>query len=249
MRQKDNRTPGEKKIAKIGGRLSSDFQHLKQIIDIVNSDYIPLFQIAGMDKPEDKECIIDALISNYSFLTKARNAFIERYTKKVAEGEVKLEKILPKRTLSKKLPDPEAEEKRINREIHRNLCFKFNEIKAYYVKEYYFNTFSRLGYCKRPLELCRDTLDYTPSGLVIDADKFLKFYSSYIAADESEYKKQHQEAADGMNRFFGGAVEITSEELNKYFKLESGIVVPNPKSINIESYMRLGHRVAKVNKV
>lgn len=249
MKQKEAKTPGEKKIAKIGGRLLSDYCHLKNIVDMVNSNYIPLFQIMGMDQPEDKDSIINALVNGYSFMERAKNAFIETYTKKISEGKFKLEKIVPQRTLDKKLPDPEAEKKRIDREIHRNLCFKFNELKGYYEKEFNYYSFSLQGYSKKPLELCRDTLDYTPSGIVIDADKFIEYYSSFIAADESEYRKQHQEAADGMNRFFGGAVEITSKELDRYFLLENGIVVPNPKSINIESYMRLGYKVTtKTNK-
>ena len=232
MKQKEAKTPGEKKIAKIGGRLLSDYCHLKNIVDMVNSNYIPLFQIMGMDQPEDKDSIINALVNGYSFMERAKNAFIETYTKKISE-----------------LPDPEAEKKRIDREIHRNLCFKFNELKGYYEKEFNYYSFFLQGYSKKPLELCRDTLDYTPSGIVIDADKFIEYYSSFIAADESEYRKQHQEAADGMNRFFGGAVEITSKELDRYFLLENGIVVPNPKSINIESYMRLGYKVTtKTNK-
>lgn len=249
MKQKETKTPGEKKIAKIGGRLLSDYCHLKDIVDIVNSNYIPLFQILGMDQPEDKDIVIDALVSGYSFISRAKTAFIESYTKKVAEGKFPIDKILAKKTLDKKLPDPEAEKKRIDREIHRNLCFKFNELSTYYEKEFNYYSFSAYGYSKKPLDLSRETLDYSSSGIVIDADKFIDFYSSFIAADESEYRKQHQEAADGMNRFFGGAVEITSKELDRYFLLENGIVVPNPKSINIESYMRLGYKVTtKTNK-
>ena len=62
-----------------------------------------------------------------------------------------------------------------------------------------------------------------------------------MEAYESKNQEQHQEAANAINRFFNG-IEITQEELARYFTIEYGAVKPNPKSINRNDYMRLGYK-------
>lgn len=244
MIKKEKPSPGQRRISKIGGRLSSDYYHLQGAIEMLNDNVIPLFQLLGMDEPGDKDDIIDALTGRNSFLITSRSIFIANMTKKVTEGKIKKEKILSKITLGKSLSDPEAEKQRIERELHRKLCFKYNEVKSYYVKNYYYSIAS-YSYCAPALKICREALEYSPSGLSINEEKFIELYSSYIEADESDRRKQHQEAADGINRFFGGAVEITDKELERYFMIENGILKPNPLSVNIESYMRLGSSGSK----
>lgn len=247
MIKKEKPSPGQRRISKIGGRLSSDYYHLQGAIEMLNDNVIPLFQLLGMDEPGDKDDIIDALTGRNSFLITSRSIFIANMTKKVTEGKIKKEKILSKITLGKSLSDPEAEKQRIERELHRKLCFKYNEVKSYYVKNYCYSIAS-YSYCTPALKICRDALEYSSSGLSINEGKFIELYSSYIEADESDRRKQHQEAADGINRFFGGAVEITDKELERYFMIENGILKPNPLSVNIESYMRLGTSSASKNK-
>lgn len=247
MIKKEKSTPGQRKISKIGGRLSSDYYHLQGAIEMLNDNVIPLFQLLGMDEPGDKDDIIDALTGRNSFLIMSKSIFIANMTKKVTEGKIKKEKILSKITLGKSLSDPEAEKQRIERELHRKLCFKYNEVKSYYVKNYYYSIAS-YSYYTPALKICRDALEYSSSGLSINEEKFIELYSSYIEADESDRRKQHQEAADGINRFFGGAVEITDKELERYFMIENGILKPNPLSVNIESYMRLGTSSGSKNK-
>lgn len=244
MVKKEKPSPGQRRISRIGGRLSSDYYHLQGAIEMLNDNVIPLFQLLGMDEPGDKDDIIDALTGRNSFLIMSKSIFIANMTKKVAEGKIKKEKFLSKITLGKSLSDPEAEKQRIERELHRKLCFKYNEVKSYYVKNYYYSIAS-YSYCTPALKICRDALEYSPSGLSINEGKFIELYSSYIEADESDRRKQHQEAADGINRFFGGAVEITDKELERYFMIENGILKPNPLSVNIESYMRLGSSGSK----
>lgn len=247
MITKEKPSPGQRRISKIGGRLSTDYYHLQGAIEMLNDNVIPLFQLLGMDEPGDKDDIIDALTGRNSFLIMSRSIFIANITKKVTEGKIKKEKILSKITLGKSLSDPEAENQRIERELHRKLCFKYNKVKSYYVKNYSYGI-APCSYCTPALKICRDALEYSPSGLSINEEKFIELYSSYIEADESDRRKQHQEAADGINRFFGGAVEITDKELERYFMIENGILKPNPLSVNIESYMRLGTSSGSKNK-
>ena len=245
MIKKEKSTPGQRKISKIGGRLSSDYYHLQGAIEMLNDNVIPLFQLLGMDEPGDKEDVIDALTGSSSFLIKSRSIFIANMTKKVTEGKIKKEEILSKITLGKSLSDPEAERQRIDREIHRKLCFKYKEVETFFLKKYYYCSPASYAYSVPALKICRDALEYSPSGLSINEEKFIELYSSYIKADESDKRKQHQEAADGINRFFGGALEITDKELERYFMIENGILKPNPLSVNIESYMRLGSSGSK----
>lgn len=246
MIKKEKPSPGQRRISKIGGRLSSDYYHLKGVIETLNENCIPLFQLLGMDEPGDKEDVIDVLIGSSScFSSRAKNIYIANMTKKVTEGKIKKEKILSKITLGKSLSDPKAEKQRIEKELHRKLCFMYNEAQSYYVKNYYSLSPASYSYCTPALKICRDALEYSPSGLSINEEKFIELYSSYIKADESDKRKQHQEAADGINRFFGGALEITDKELERYFMIENGILKPNPLSVNIESYIRLGSSGSK----
>lgn len=247
MIKKEKPSPEQSRISKIGGRLSTDYYHFQGAIEMLNDNVIPLFQLLGMDEPGDKDDIIDALTGRNSFLIMSKSIFIANMTKKVAEGKIKKEKILSKTTLGKSISDPEAENQRIERELHRKLLFKYNEVKSYYLKKYCYSIAS-YSYCTPALKICRNALEYSPSGLSINEKKFIELYSSYIEADESDRRKQHQEAADGINRFFGGAVEITDKELERYFIIENGILKPNPLSVNIESYMRLGTSSGSKNK-
>ena len=69
-----------------------------------------------------------------------------------------------------------------------------------------------------------------------------------MAGDESDTKKIHQAAADAINKFFNGAIEITQSELKKYFIISDGIIKINPQSIGKQSYARLGTRKYKLKK-
>ena len=60
--------------------------------------------------------------------------------------------------------------------------------------------------------------------------------------------KQHIEAADALNRFFAGAVPITQKELERYFSFDNGIAEVRQSSVNLESYCRLGGRIATVKR-
>ena len=101
---------------------------------------------------------------------------------------------------------------------------------------------------KSALEILRTTLFITPERIEIDGEKFVEVYTDYLAADESETKKIHEQAAEAINRFFNGAFPITQKELSKYFILEYGTVKVNPKSVNLTDYARLGARTIRKAK-
>ena len=176
----------------------------------------------------------------------AKEAYIAKETEKIASGKLNIEKVLSQKTLKKEFPTPEEKEKVYNREIHRALVYRYNKIEDTFRKRY---KPSLRGFFKYPIKVCGKALSLTSEGFVIDVEKFIEIYGDYLEANDSQTGKQHQEAADAINRFFNGQVEITDKEMERYFILEDGIVKPNPKSINREGYIRLGYRgKTKVNK-
>lgn len=235
----------EAKIRKIGGKLEEDYFRFRNIVDNLNEVYFPLFYLMGFNKPEYTDKVIDILLAN-SILQRAKQTYIEVKTERVESGKLKLEKVLSKKTLNKEYPTPEAKEKVFKREIHRALVYRFNEIRDTYFKEY--GNDMILGFYKFPLKILRKAISLSPEGFILDANKFIDIYEDYLEAHGSEGEKLHKEAVDAINRFFGGAVEITSEEMDRYFIIEYGAVKQNPKSINRESYLRLGYKMGKTTK-
>ena len=121
---------------------------------------------------------------------------------------------------------------------------KSKQILNEYGKNHYLDLYGLDGYYKRIIILCKDSLYLTDYGAEIDVEKFIAFYKDRMAASESIIGKQHIEAAEALNRFFGGAVPITQKELERYFIFD-GIVKVKQSSVNLESYSRLGNRVIK----
>lgn len=232
----------ESKINRIGGKLKSDYYDLRELVLYYNGNIIPLFYYLGIAKEEYKDRILRVLKYGRKG---ALSLFVEICTKEIAEGKIKLENVISSSSLAKEYSTQEKKESQINRAIKVNLTNTYKKVEEKWKKDYNTSICSYyVSHCDR-LYFCRETLKLTQSGIAIDVDKFIEFYLSYLEADGSKTKKQHQEAADSINKFFNGAVEITQDELDKYFVIENGEVKPNPDSINRESYARLGARTIK----
>jgi hypothetical protein len=232
---------GESKIRKIGGRVEDDYYSFANSVLFVNANIIPLFFMLGFNHPEDKDFIVGFLSESVA-RNKIKEAYIDHVMKQVADGEIRLDSLLSSCTINKQLATPEEKQKQINRCLHQVLSLQYSKIHKEYTKKY---RPSLLGYWKAPFITCGESLKLTDKGLEIDVDKFIGIYQRFIEADESEHKKLHQLAADAINRFFNGSVEATQAELERYFIIDAGIIKPNPKSISVESYMRLGFRYIK----
>jgi hypothetical protein len=204
----------------------------------INADYSPLFDLMELNSPEHTGRAIDILLGD-SLSQAAREEYIECCEEKVASGELRIEKILSKRLLNKEYPTPEEKDKEYKREIHRAISRRYTEIDKCFRKKY---GYMQRRYNKLPLKICKEALTIVPGGFIIDADKFVEIYGDFLEAHNSQIGKQHLEAAEAINRFFGGKVEVTEKELKKYFIIEDGILKPNPKSITSQNYMRLGYR-------
>lgn len=229
----------EYKIIKIGGRLQDDYYSFRQAVLYINMNFIPLFFALGMNQPEDKDLIIDIFLINGMIFREIKKAYITRETERIAKGMVKLDSVLSSNIIGKEFDKQEDRERYVNSQIHRVLTLSYRDIYKKYVREY---QPSSLTYFKTPLGIFRESVSLSSAGFEINVDKFIMIYKRYTELDESDAKRQHQEAANTINRFFNGLGEITQEELKRYFIIDSGSIKPNPDSITIENYMRLGYR-------
>ena len=233
----------EYKIAKIGGRLMDDYYRLKISVEYINEHFYELFCILGL--LDDIDTIVEILKEDFKNL---QNVYISKILREIENGNIPKDKFISQNII-KKIEALSLEEKNTiwKRETIRNLKKKYVNIVNDYLEEYgmiCLETDKRLRY---GLEVFGKTLFVSASRIEIDGDKFIELYRSYLAADESETKKYHLQAAEEMNIFFNG-IEITQKELAKYFVLRNGIVEVNPNSVNMESYLRLGNRTIKRNK-
>lgn len=235
----------EEKVTKIGGKTKDDYLRFRNIVVFLNENIVPLYLRLGFNKVEQTGIVIDAIMEGK---TAAKNLFVEYWGNIIKNGQIPIEKVLPAKTIKKMAElenNPNERAIKMDREIHRNLTIRFNEIDLDYKKDYrpLANSFD-----KRPLIYFRNSIELSATGLIINVDKFIDLYASYMEACESEAKQHHKEAAEAINRFFNGAVEITQKEIMRYFIIEDGVVKPNLSSINREGYMRLGYRVKRNEK-
>lgn len=236
---------GESKINKIGGKLKSDYQSFRNAVLYVNDNYLPIFQMLGFSLHEDEDLIFKTLMGAEPFMYAVKKAYFAKTERMIDEGELKLETLLSSKVLNREFPIPEQKQKYINSQVHTRLTNRFKDIFNEYISKY------KPSYCfnyKTSFRICRESIVTGWHGLEIDVDKFISIYQDYMIAEQSKINIVHQLAADAINRFFNGAVAITQNELARYFTIESGVVVPNPESINMENYMRLGLRNHQVTQ-
>lgn len=229
----------EGKVRKIGGKVANDYSFFKMEIESINETFFELFQLLGLT--DDLDTIVEVLNDN---LYNLKIHFINKVFRDMEKGKCPRYKFLSS-NMKKKIQSlpPEEEEKIWKRETNRSLIAMYKTILEQYKKDkriYYLET----RHNKKCLEIFGKSLIISPSRIEIDGEKFIEIYTSFTAADESETKKLHEQAAASINRFFNG-LEITHKELDKYFILEYGAVRIRPKSVNLEDYARLGYRGAK----
>lgn len=235
----------EAKIWKMGGKIEGDYLTFRELVISLNNDIIPLFALLGFTLA-DRDKLIEILLDKAP-MSALSEEYCKRMNEKIESGKIKLEDILPNITL-KKLAEidepPEKKERRKKNGIRRSVLARYEKIKELFEKKY---NPSELRYNRRVIQIFQGALNLAPNGLVIDVDKYINIYSDYLESIGSTTFEEHQRVADTINRFFGGAVPITQEELKKYFVLDCGKVIPNSEAINREHYLRLGYK-PKENK-
>ena len=246
--KREHPTPKENLIGKIGGKLQSDYLTLRAAVDEMNEKFFALLYYFDLVRFDDEQNAIVALAGGSKGIA---CYFIERISQDYREGKVKKEKVLKAKWIVDENTPPEEREKRLKKEkteIRRSLALKIKTIEKEYRKDNYLEPFGLCGFYKQAILLCINTLYLEEYGVEIDTEKFIAFYKDRMAASESIIAKLHIEAADALNRFFGGAVPITQKELERYFSFDNGIAEVRQSSVNLESYCRLGNRVTKVKR-
>ena len=247
MGRKGNTLNSKNPIKKRGGKVESMYYDILSAVQTINDTWYNFLYYLGLTEPGDLDNILEALGNKRGGVF---GFFYRRVLEKIERGEIKKEYIVKKKWIVDDSTPPEAREaalKKESTEIHRALLLRYkNEVKGY--QEKYRTFLERIPeYYYMRVVFSRKTLYLAPDGIKVDPQKFVEFYDSYMAASESELARLHKEAAEAMNRFFGGAVPITEEELHRYFVFNYGLEV-NPESMNLESYSRLGIRTTKPNK-
>lgn len=247
----------EADINKAGGRIVENYRGLKNYLD--NIDSYALEPLCALGMASNKE---EYLNNSHKYYATLRRDYVAKQVDEIATKieeavkEADLEgrdykgiSIIEKFATSTKgehkdlplavdiLHDGEKLRKKIKQKIVQKVYKKFEEI----LDETYKRTWKRFEATGKHMaeDIFFDCIRFSPGeGLTIDIPSFAEIYMSLTEAEQSEIHKKHLAAAEAVNSFFGNMV-ITDEELKRFFILYGGKVEPNPKSVNVESYMRL----------
>ena len=231
-----DRFKNESKVRRIGGKLETEYILFKKEIEYINGNFFEFFDLLQLT--DDIDIFIKALNDGiHNFCTN----FIVKAIRDIQACKIPKNKFLSPQMITKleELP-PEEREKTWERETKRSLSVLYKSIESEFLKKN--GLFPpEPKHIQKALRMFGKSLFMAKSRIEIDGAKFIKVYESYITADESETKKQHEQAIEAINRFFNG-IQITQEELSKYFVLEDGIIKIRIESVNVDDYSRLGKR-------
>ncbi len=236
-----------KPIRNIGGKIESSYDSLCFLVESANYTFSRFMYFLGLTRPHYTEKYLEAIGKGNSGISEL---YYESVLEDIEAGRKQKKAFIKDKWIVGEDTPPEEREEMLKKEkqaIHKICMIKYKEAVKQFKQHYFWNGASLSTYDLRHLEHVKSVLYLSDDGLEIDTDKFIAFYESFISAEESDTKKQHQAAADAINRFFNGK-EITEKELFKYFKIEDGILKVNPSSVNINSYSRLGQRTATIIK-
>ena len=248
----------EADIFKKGGRIVDNYIGLKNYLD--NIDKYALNYLLAVGLATNKE---EYLYYSHCLETSIKKAYVQKQVDKIA---LQVEKAIKKADAegredytgipiiqkyasfstgkSKHLPfdnhilhDGEMLRRKITRKMVQNFNQEFEKIFAK-VQRINFDRFTRTNKSEAE-DIFFDAIIFNPDeGLSIDADKYLEIYESRTEAEKGEIYRKHIAAAEAINAFFGNT-PITKTEMNRYFSFYGKKVIPNPKSVNVQSYMRL----------
>lgn len=248
----------EADIFKMRGRVADNYLGLKNYLEKI--DKLALNYLVAVGLASSKG---DYLHYSHCFETDVKKAYVQKQVDKIA---IQVEEAIKKADAegredytgipiiqkfasfssgkSKDLPfenyilhDGEMLRRKITRKMVQNFNREFEKIFAK-VQRINFYLFTRTNKSEAE-DIFFDAIIFNPDeGLSIDADKYLEIYKSRTEAEKGEIYKKHLAAAEAINSFFGNT-PITKVEMNRYFSFYGKKVIPNPKSVNVQSYMRL----------
>lgn len=247
----------EADIFKMKGRVASNYLGLKNYLEKIEEN--SLYYLVAVGLASSKE---EYLHYSHCLETEVKKAYVRKEVDKIA---IKVEEAVKKADAEGRegnymgisiiekyctftstnapfdthiLHNGEMLRRKITRKLVQNFNKEFERIFAK-VQRVVFHSFTHTIKNEEAEDVFLDAIIFDPEeGLSIDADKYLEIYKSRTEAERGEIYQKHLAAAEAVNNFFGNLC-ITEKEMNRYFMLYGGKVKPNPKSINVESYMRL----------
>lgn len=247
----------EADIFKKGGRIVDNYNSLKNYLDNIDKYALNYLLAVGL-----ATCKEEYLYYSHCCEFEVRRAFVRKQVDKVA---IKVEEAVKKAdaegregnykgiavidefaTFTKNnlpfdsyiLHDGEMLRRKITRKMVQHFNQEFERIFAK-VQRVVFHRFTHTIKNEEAEDVFLDAIIFDPEeGLSIDADKYLEIYKSRTEAEKGEIYQKHLAAAEAVNNFFGNLC-VTEREMRHYFLLYGGKVKPNPRSINVQSYMRL----------
>lgn len=249
----------EEDIFKMKGRVASNYLGLKNYLDNIDNSALEYLVSVGLASSKD-----EYLHYSHCLEIEVRNAYVRKQVDKIA---IQVEKAIKKADAegredytgipiiqkyasfstgkSKHLPfdnhilhDGEMLRRKITRKKVQFFNQEFKKIFAK-VQRIVFHRFTRTNKNEEAEDVFFDAIIFNPEeGLSIDADKYLEIYKSKTEAEKGEIYQKHLAAAEAVNNFFGNLC-VTEKEMKHYFMVFGGKVKPNPRSINVQSYMRL----------
>ena len=246
----------EADIFKKRGRVVDNYFGLKNYLEKI--DKYSLNYLVAVGLASSKE---EYLYYSHCFETIVKKAYVQKQVDKIAiqveeavkkadaegrEGNYKGIPVIDKfATFTKNnlpfdsyiLHDGELLRRKITRKMVQNFNQEFEKIFAKVQRINYY-LFTRTNKSEAE-DIFFEAIIFNPDeGLSIDADKYLEIYESRTEAEKGEIYRKHIAAAEAINAFFGNT-PITKTEMNRYFSFYGKKVIPNPKSTNVQSYMRL----------
>lgn len=246
----------EADIFKKRGRVVDNYFGLKNYLEKI--DKYSLNYLVAVGLASSKE---EYLYYSHCFETDVKKAYVQKQVDKIAlqveeaikkadaegrEGNYKGISVIEKYCTftSSNTPfdthilhDGEMLRRKITRKMVQNFNQEFEKIFAKVQRINYY-LFTRTNKSEAE-DIFFEAIIFNPDeGLSIDADKYLEIYESRTEAEKGEIYRKHIAAAEAINAFFGNT-PITKTEMNRYFSFYGKKVIPNPKSTNVQSYMRL----------
>ena len=211
-------------ISSVGGQMKKEYYNIKGLIEYFNVEFLPFLTYLGFYL--DLDLFFDCIKKGLKFI---ENEWVAKQTVAVLTKE------------GNPLQDETKEFRRRRKSLNATHRAKFSKIYNDYVSEFGAypspSPFAELD----TMKIFYPSFEFNPEeGIHINAKMFRQIYFSFAAAAKSKTMKAHNEAADTLNAFFGIEYKITEEEFFKYFVFDGGSIRPNPTSINLDSYARLG---------
>jgi len=225
QKKKFKRISKDFKIKKIGGRLFSLFNDLKNEVDDIDKETFVLYDSFRFLNIDLNTYLKIAEGSRYELFNLYREYCFNEFRQDIKEGRV---------SKYKEYETPQKTETCLKNKASHDFMKIVKETNLPFA--HHVTTKQR-----RFIHYFKDSLVLDPEyGLIIDGKKFVEKYEDMTKAEQTRRYQLHENAVKAINQFFEGSV-ITWEELQRFFSIDQskGKIMVNPEAITEKNYLRL----------